>query len=77
MIGGPGIDPGWFWLYALLAAASLVVVIVWAVRALRADVGPRGAGRSDARRILDEKFARGEISAEQYRERMAELGDQP
>ncbi|WP_445155599.1 SHOCT domain-containing protein [Arthrobacter sp. Hor0625] len=32
-------------------------------------------GRSQARRILDERFARGELTAEQYREYVKELGE--
>ena len=32
-------------------------------------------GRSQARLILDERFARGELTAEQYREHVKELGE--
>ncbi|KRE81830.1 SHOCT domain-containing protein [Arthrobacter sp. Soil763] len=32
-------------------------------------------GRSQARRILDERFAKGELTAEQYREYVKELGE--
>ena len=60
-----------------LAMASLVVVIVWAVRALRNDGGPGATHPGDARRILDERYARGELSAEQYRQQVAELGEEP
>jgi len=34
-------------------------------------------GRSQARLILDERFARGELTAEQYREHVKELGEGP
>ncbi|MEQ4519900.1 SHOCT domain-containing protein [Pseudarthrobacter sp. B907] len=34
-------------------------------------------GRSAARLILDERFARGELTAEQYREQVKELGEGP
>ncbi|PXA72361.1 SHOCT domain-containing protein [Cryobacterium arcticum] len=77
MMWGNGMDPGWIWLYGLLAMASLVVVIVWAVRALRNDGGPGATQPGDARRILDERYARGELSAEQYRQQVAELGEEP
>ena len=34
-------------------------------------------GRSQARLILDERFARGEITIEQYRENLKVLGEEP
>ena len=34
-------------------------------------------GRSQARLILDERFARGEVTAEQYRENLKVLGEEP
>jgi putative membrane protein len=74
---GDGMDPAWFWVYGLVAMFSLVLVIVWSVRALRNDsdspVGPR---RSAARRALDERFERGEISSEQYNTELRNLGDE-
>ncbi|KUM38253.1 hypothetical protein [Arthrobacter sp. EPSL27] len=42
---------------------------------------PGGAGfpggKSQARLILDERFARGELTAEQYRENVKVLGEEP
>ncbi|WP_144672156.1 SHOCT domain-containing protein [Arthrobacter sp. U41] len=38
--------------------------------------GPPG-GKSQARLILDERFARGELTAEQYRENVKVLGEEP
>jgi putative membrane protein len=35
---------------------------------------PRGGGPDRAKEILAERFARGELSADEYRERLAELG---
>lgn len=34
-------------------------------------------GRSQARLILDDRFAKGELTAEQYREHVKELGEGP
>ena len=34
-------------------------------------------GKSQARLILDERFARGELSADQYRESLKVLGEEP
>ena len=54
----------------------LVAGIVWLVRAAMDDLGRgdgRGAGRDDdggsARVLLDERFASGELSVAEYRER--------
>lgn len=78
MMWGNGVNPAWLWLYGLLSLGAVVVLIVWTVRYFRNDssspVGPR---TSDARRILDERYARGELTAEQYRQQVTELGEQP
>ena len=45
-----------------------------------APYGPPGTppgGKSQARLILDERFARGELTAEQYRENVKVLGEEP
>jgi putative membrane protein len=49
-------------LWALLVA--LVITLLWR----------RRDGGDSAKRILGERFARGEISADEYRERLAQLG---
>jgi putative membrane protein len=49
-----------FWLLVLV----FFVTVVW-------RRGPRGG--DPAKRILGERFARGEISADEYRERLAQL----
>ena len=78
MMLGNGTNPAWFWLYGLLSLVAVVLLIVWTVRVFRDDssspVGPR---RSDARRALDDRYKRGELTAEQYREQVADLGEQP
>ena len=57
----------WFGALFMVAFWTLVVVgIVWLVRSVgRAD----GADVSNARRILDERFAAGDLSEEEYEER--------
>ena len=45
-----------------------------------APYGPPGTspgGKSQARLILDERFARGELTADQYRENVKVLGEEP
>ncbi len=50
-----------FW---LLVLAGLVLVVLWFVRQIRP--GEAAAGRSRALAILQERYARGEITREQY-----------
>lgn len=77
-------DGGWgagTWvLMSLLMIAFWTVVVVgvvWLVRGsgrAPTSTGPSAAGGS-ARRILDERLARGEISEEEYRQRRATLSE--
>jgi putative membrane protein len=39
--------------------------------------GPRPEGRVSAADVLERRFAQGELSADEYRERRAVLGEQP
>lgn len=59
---------GWFgWLWMVAWWALVVAGIAWLVRSLsdrRDDADP-----GSARRILDERFAAGELSVEEYEER--------
>ncbi|MDJ0336722.1 SHOCT domain-containing protein [Cryobacterium sp. PH31-O1] len=74
---------GWSWGFGLLALVGVAIVIYVVVRL----VSKNGGGESSlpsgvrpeadaARKILDERFARGEITAEQYREQIRVLGDE-
>lgn len=71
-----GMGMGWGWLFWLLLVIGVVLLVVLAVRALGGGV-TRGAGRplarSRAREVLDERYARGELTTEEYRERLREL----
>jgi putative membrane protein len=61
---------------ALLALAVLGIwaLIVW-LRNNRTAAGTSApAGRSRAREVLDERYARGELTTEEYRERLEVLG---
>ena len=66
---------GWSWLFGALLLLGLTLLVVVAVRGLRGRTsrgGPTAAGdqpsgRSQARNILDERYARGELSSEEYR----------
>ena len=86
MMFGYGYGMGWTWLWALLALAGLVVLIVVVVRvsaggATRdqglnpaATAGPASAARTP-REILDERYAKGELTTEEYQERLRVLGE--
>lgn len=72
---------GWMWLFWLLLIIGVVLLAVVTVRALGGGI-TRGDGRDDrvpgeqsrARQVLDERYARGEISTEEYQERLRVLG---
>ncbi len=58
---------GWTgWIFMALVWTLFVGGVVWLVRSVS---GPRDDGSSAARRILDERFASGEITAEEYEAR--------
>jgi putative membrane protein len=62
----------WFWaVFALLVLALLVVGIVWLVRTL-ASPGP-GSAISTARQELDLRYARSELTREEYQQRRVDL----
>ena len=77
---GYGGSMGLYWLFGLLAVVGISLLVVLMVRLFSGDrsVGPKQGGEvgpSRARQILDERFARGELTAEQYREQRAVLGE--
>lgn len=84
-MGGYGQGMDWSWLFWLLPAAGAILAVAFAVRAFHRGIG-RGvpgaahgqdsgdaADTSTARRILDERYAAGELGTQEYRERLALL----
>lgn len=65
---------GWMWLWGTLMMLFWVVVVglvvYWIVRASQA---PRGAIGGRAKEILAERYARGELTTEEYNERLEAL----
>lgn len=79
-MGGMGCMAGMaaMWILGLLLLAGAVALTVVLVRAAvnrTGSQGDAGAGRSSGpgRQILEERYARGELSTEEYRERLRTL----
>lgn len=79
MMWGNG-SMGWSWGFGLLAIAGVAVLIYVIVRFLSnksasddTRSAPRQADSASARRILEERFARGELTAEQLRDQLRVL----
>lgn len=82
MVWGDGWDMGWMW---LIGPLTLVVIVLLGLLVVRQfGGGDRGGAsacsgsvpaKSQARLILDERFAKGEVTANQYREQLQLLGD--
>ena len=70
---GHGMGVAWVWPLILVLGLAMVV---WAlIRAFRANPGHASGGTGSARQILQERFARGEITEQEYRERMRVLDE--
>jgi putative membrane protein len=77
--GGQGGNAGmWIWGPLLLIVwLALAVLVTWLVIRLingRAGAAPEATGAEWVRGLLAERHAKGEISTEEYNERLAKLG---
>lgn len=66
----------WMFIWGTLMMVAIIVFAVWVLRT--ATTPGRGDGASSdpldsARRILAERFARGELSSDEYQERVDQL----
>lgn len=65
---------GWGWGFAWLVVVLIVALVVWAVWSVSRG-GSARSGRQGAVSVLEERFARGELSPEEYRERRRVLDE--
>jgi putative membrane protein len=78
MMWGDGYLMGWWWwigggLVVLLIVVVVVVLVVATTRSARAPLGMPPSGPTP-RQILDERYAKGELTTEEYQERIRVLG---
>ncbi|MCH9728545.1 MAG: SHOCT domain-containing protein [Actinomycetia bacterium] len=64
---------GWMWVWPVLVLAGLMAIVAATLLWSRGQGSAPVDSMSGARRILDERFARGEIDEDEYRRRRAEL----
>lgn len=85
MMPGYAANIGWSWLFGMLLLTGIVLLIVLAVRVFgggrdasaRSDTTGPLSRPSQARQILDERYANGELTVEQYREQIRVLSENP
>lgn len=74
MMGGFGMM-GWAWVWPVILVLGLAA-LVWGLTHARRSPPSGGTDREDrARQILRERYARGDISEEEMRERMRALDE--
>jgi putative membrane protein len=73
--GGNNGGGGWVLMILLMIVFWTLVVggVIWWLRNRHQHQEPTAPGESAARRILDERFARGELTEEEYRQRCDQL----
>jgi putative membrane protein len=67
---------GWMWFWGglmLLLAVVVIGAVVWAVARTAPQTAPQPQPYDRARGILADRFARGEITSEEYQERAQHL----
>ena len=67
---------GWMWLWGIAMMVLFVILIMWLVRAASGTNTPSSTPKDPtdhAREILAERYARGELTTDEYRERVEQL----
>ncbi|HZJ49420.1 MAG TPA: hypothetical protein VFF07_00895 [Actinomycetota bacterium] len=65
---------GWWMLSEAIFWVALLGLVVWIVSGLGRSRAPERRDRQNAGAVLEDRFARGDISVEEFRERGAEIG---
>ena len=69
-----GSGAGWLWVFGISMMALLVLLIVWLIRTTASGAThPPSDSTGRAREILAERYARGELTTDEYRERLEQL----
>ena len=82
---GYGNGGSWIWMaLGVIVLLVLIAVVVWVLIAVNnrahhghapdASAAPDSGGRARSRQVLDERYARGEMNADEYTERLHTLG---
>jgi putative membrane protein len=77
--GMMGMGPGfmWFWAaFSVVVLGLIVAGVIWLARTLTATIGPGrrpGDQSGGARGELDARYARGELTREEYLQRRADI----
>ncbi|MGA8009793.1 MAG: SHOCT domain-containing protein [Thiomonas sp.] len=71
--GGYGGGMGFGWIFMLLLVAVVVVLLFGVLRQFSDDRRERRMLRRGARDILDERYSKGEIDADEYKRRRADI----
>jgi putative membrane protein len=70
--GYSGMMGGFGWLFMLAFWVGLILLIVWVVRSVVAASQTNGS--STARNILDQRYARGELTRKEYEQVKKDIG---
>ncbi|WP_300667373.1 SHOCT domain-containing protein [Desulfoluna sp.] len=58
----------WGWIFQLLFWGALILFILWAVKRVTHPMSPSAPIYNEAASILDTRFARGDLTPEEYRQ---------
>ena len=81
---GPMMGWGWMWLFWALIVIGVVLLVVLTIRLMRGGISGSGGdshrhdqplGSLTARQILEQRYARGEIDTDEYKERLQTLDE--
>ncbi|MGK7395643.1 MAG: SHOCT domain-containing protein [Candidatus Cyclobacteriaceae bacterium M3_2C_046] len=70
MNGFFGMGAGWIWWLLILV---IIILVIWLVMRSSNSNSRNAPQKESAREVLEKKYANGEISTEEYRERKREL----